>query len=339
MTSVKDVRVETEPTTSRPGTGVFAFSDDYSVFDWGRMPDAISGKGASLCAMGAYTFERLEDEGVSTHYRGVRESGNDRPLQALDEPPTEMAIELVNVPELPYTGDGYDYAAYHEAGGEAVLLPLEIVFRNVVAPGSSLRSRADPSEYGLEGDEWPSEAVPLPEPVVEFSTKFEAQDRYLDEEEAAAIAGPASLSALEDCARAVNDVITDLGEAAGFTHQDGKIECLYHGGDIKVADVAGTFDENRFSREGTQLSKEVIRQYYRQSDPEWVQAVSEAKQAAREGSDPNWRDRVDMAPKPLPEHVLRHVSNMYRAGANAYLGRDRFDAPPLEGVLEHVRRI
>ena len=53
------------------GVGRFRFSDRYSVFDWGEMPDHIDGKGAALCLMGAYCFEQLEQKGVKTHYRGL----------------------------------------------------------------------------------------------------------------------------------------------------------------------------------------------------------------------------------------------------------------------------
>ncbi len=339
MTSVKDVRVDHEPADGRLGEGAFVFSDEYSVFDWGQMPDRLPGKGASLCAMGAYNFERLAEAGVETHYRGVVESGEVMPLGAISEPPREMAIEIARVPDLPHGPDGYDYGAYHAAGGDAVVVPLEIVFRNVVPPGSSLRDRSDPADHDLDFEDWPAEAVELPEPIVEFSTKYEQQDRYLDRQEADRIAGDADIDALEDCAREVNRVITDRADAVGFTHQDGKIECLYHDGQLKVGDVAGTFDENRFSKNDVQLSKEVIRQYYRTRDPQWVKAVKQAKQEALASASPDWRSAVDIGPKPLPEHVLRHVANMYQAGANAYLGRELFDAPDLESVLEHVRGI
>lgn len=38
---------------------LFQFSDDYSVFDWGKMPDTISNKGKSLAVLGAYFFDLL----------------------------------------------------------------------------------------------------------------------------------------------------------------------------------------------------------------------------------------------------------------------------------------
>ncbi|MEZ4537053.1 MAG: phosphoribosylaminoimidazolesuccinocarboxamide synthase, partial [Cyanobacteriota/Melainabacteria group bacterium] len=37
----------------------FEFTDDFSVFDWGKMPDSISKKGLSLALIGAYFFETL----------------------------------------------------------------------------------------------------------------------------------------------------------------------------------------------------------------------------------------------------------------------------------------
>ena len=80
MTSVKQFRVEEPATADNLGRGAFVFTDDYSVFDWGKMPDAVPNKGASLCAMGAANFERLEDAGVPTHYRGVVSGGDVVPL-------------------------------------------------------------------------------------------------------------------------------------------------------------------------------------------------------------------------------------------------------------------
>ncbi len=39
---------------------LFQFTDDYSVFDWGKMPDTIENKGRALAVFGAYFFELLE---------------------------------------------------------------------------------------------------------------------------------------------------------------------------------------------------------------------------------------------------------------------------------------
>jgi len=216
--------------------------------------------------MGAFNFELLEDEGIPTHYRGVADPGRDVdageegetgivPLADATAPPTEMAIDLTQVPDLPYEDPeaGYDYDAFHAAGGENYLVPLEVVFRNRVPVGSSLRRRARPRRFrARRGPRYRRRRVARragrpPEPVVEFSTKYEQQDRYLTRAEADQIAGRADIDALESLARDVNRVVTERAEAAGFVHEDGKIECLYTDGELRVADVVGTFDENRFS--------------------------------------------------------------------------------------------
>ena len=345
MTSVKEFRVAREPTRSDLGRGRFVFTDRYSVFDWGEMPDHVPRKGASLCTMGAFNFEALEAEGIPTHYRGVYGPAvrdGDRPvdLGACADPPTAMAIELTQVPELPYVGDDeYDYDAYHDAAGDNYLIPLEIVFRNAVPVGSSLRSRGSPADYGLDADTWPEGRVDLPEPVVEFSSKYEEQDRYLDRAEADRIAGAADLTTLESVAREVNEVLNRRADERGFRHEDGKIECLYHDGTVTVADVVGTFDENRFAYGGQEVSKEVLRQYYRRTDPEWVEAVSAAKSEARTQGVADWRELCDRAPEPLPESVLDAVSDLYAAGANAYTGTEWFDAPGVDDAVERVREL
>ena len=339
MTSVKEFLVEEEPTTTELGRGRFVFTDDYSVFDWGSMPDEIPGKGASLCTMGAHNFELLDLNHVPVHYEGVVEDGEVVELGEATAPPREMAIELTQVPELPYDGGSYDYDAYHEAAGENYLIPLEIVFRNTVPVGSSLRTRRDPGEFGLDEEEWPDEAVDLPEPVVEFSTKYEEQDRYLGREAADRIAGAGSVDALEELALAVNHIVTQHAADAGFVHEDGKIECLYHRGTVKVADVVGTFDENRFSFDGQEVSKEVVRQYYRRTDPEWVEAVGDAKAAADERGVADWRTLCDVDPDPLSDDVIRAVGDMYAAGANAYTGSEWFDAPAVDEAVDAVREL
>ncbi|WP_049923194.1 phosphoribosylaminoimidazolesuccinocarboxamide synthase [Halopiger djelfimassiliensis] len=339
MTSVKEFRIEDEATADSLGRGSFVFTDDYSVFDWGKMPDEIPDKGASLCSMGAFNFELLEAEGVPTHYRGVVEDGAVVSLEDATAPPREMAIDLTQVPDLPNDGRDYDYEHYHDAAGENYLIPLEIVFRNRVPVGSSLRSRTEPADHGLEMDRWPAEAVDLSEPIVEFSTKYEESDRYLDRDEADAIAGKAVIDDLESLAREVNRIVTERADEAGLDHQDGKIECLYYDGEIRVADVVGTFDENRFSYEGTQLSKEVLRQYHKRTQPEWVQAVEAAKADAKREGVADWKGRCDEQPEPLADSVVETARDMYCAGANAYIGRELFDAPPLSSAIGAVQRL
>src|SRR4030042_759901 len=117
MGSVKDLETVKKPTRSEMGVGRFLFSDRYSVFDWGEMPDHIAGKGAALCLMGAYCFEQLELQGIQTHYRGlVDEKGKAVRFDELKEPSGVMEVAIVNV-YRPKTSvaEGkivHDYSAY-----------------------------------------------------------------------------------------------------------------------------------------------------------------------------------------------------------------------------------
>jgi len=98
MGSVKDLEVIKKPTRDIMGIGRFHFSDRYSVFDWGEMPDHIDGKGEALCIMGAYCFEQLERKGVKTHYRGlVDANGKVVKFKELKQPSSIMEVCLVNV--------------------------------------------------------------------------------------------------------------------------------------------------------------------------------------------------------------------------------------------------
>ncbi len=59
--SVKNIRMIREPKKRSPGRYAFEFTDDYSVFDYGKMPDRIRGKGSAIAMMSAYLFEAMEN--------------------------------------------------------------------------------------------------------------------------------------------------------------------------------------------------------------------------------------------------------------------------------------
>lgn len=339
MTSVTEVRVDTAPTRDTPGRGTLVFSDAYSLFDWGPMPDTIPKTGASRCSMAADTFERLEEAGVPTHYRGLVQGDSVGRLGAADTPPKEMAIDLARVPNLAHADGEYQYDTYHREAGEDYIIPLQVVYRNSIPENATVRSRTDPADHGLDFETWPDEPVVLPNPIVEFTTMFEVTDRSLDREEADRIAGEASLERLEELARAANRVVTDRARSIGLTHLEGRMTCMDNGGTLRIAGVTGTFDENRFRSEGTPVSAEFLRDYYRESDPDWVEAVEDAKIEARVEGEADWRPRCDLGPKPVPDHVITAVSRLYAAGANAYTGQELFDTSSLEAAIAKVQRL
>jgi len=334
MGSVKDLEIDEEPTPEKPGHGVFHFSDRYSVFDWGRMPKNIDKKGEALALMGAHTFEVLQQGGIDTHYKGMGEKGEIKNLDELENPSEKMHVKLVNVIEPEFKEGKYDYTELHNSSVNNYLIPLEIIYRNRIPKGSSARRRYNPKELNLGMEEWPDEPVSLKEPILEASTKLEEQDRYIDDEEAKRISG-ISLDKIYDITGEINQIITERAEKVGLRHDDGKVEFLYSDGEILLGDVAGTFDEARFTFDGVQVSKEVLRQAYKKEQPEWVEEVKEAKEKAKEEGLRDWKKLVDREPGPLGIEDL--VSEMYQAGANEYIGIDFFDVRDFSDVVEDLK--
>jgi len=338
MGSVKDLTVKQKPTKEKTGAGIFTFSDRYSIFDWGEMPDLIPSKGQVLATTGAFNFELLEKKGIKTHYKGLIADGKSVKIDKITAPTNEMSIVLAHKPQVSNQDGKYQYEDLTKRNN--FLIPLEIVFRNYVPIGSSLRKRYQPKELGLEDTSWREEEIKLSKPMIEFSTKLEEQDRYLSQEEAYRISGlsEGKFEELREIANQVNSELTDHAIKRNFKHLDGKIECIFDHGKVAVADVTGTFDENRFSFQDTQISKEVLRQWYKSNDNNWYQEVISAKEQARIDQVSDWKGLVSNKPRPIEPQVKELVANMYQAGANRWLDRDLFDAPNLSQVLEELQQ-
>lgn len=169
---------------ARFGSGnsiLFKYSDAYSVFDWGRMPDLLPHKGESLAVIAADWFEKMErpenwrefskapealalrkanrfgaafmemgeelqSEGLRTHYLGVLpdEASQPTPLKNLKHPPRFLAVKQVSVVKpLSTQIMGRSVPDYFETRISSLprLVPLEVVFRFSCPPGSSLFER------------------------------------------------------------------------------------------------------------------------------------------------------------------------------------------------------
>lgn len=363
MGSVKDLDIAEPASETKSGLGYFTFSDRYSVFDWGEMPDQIENKGRSLTAMAAFNFEGLERRGIRTHYKALVTSEGSpvsfEHLREMSDSPNVMAVEMAVVYhpiERPFTVDGesrieYDYSFFeaNRGGIGNFLIPLEIIFRNGLPLGSSVfkkiekakviedaaeRERALKRIYqGLGLTEEPKPGDMLPRPVMNYTTKLEASDRSLSEDEAYKISGLTveDFMKVAPLALKVNEFITEQAEKTGVSpHWDGKVEMRgFHG--LGIVDVVGTLDENRF---GNLVSKEFLRQWYKKNHPEFVAACEEWSQTGA-----GWQERCPVKPRNLPPEVSTLVSQMYMAGSNRYTQSEIFDAPPLEEVMDRVEQL
>jgi len=345
MGSVKDLEVLKSPTENAMGIGRFHFSDRYSVFDWGEMPDLIKGKGAALCLMGAYCFEKLEERGIKTHYRGlVDKSGKIAKFKELAEPADTMEINLVNVykPEV-YTEDGrlkYDYGKF-TPNLKNYLIPLEIIYRNGLPEGSSIFKRLSQGTVTIKDlglPNYPTLGEKLSKPIFDVSTKLEEADRYLSWEEAKKIAGLTAdeVTNVKATLSSVNDVISQIASGAGLENEDGKIELAFDNKRrLIIVDVVGTLDECRFTYNGIHVSKEIARQFYKRTG--WDKDVEEAKKTAEAKGVKDWRMICKSRPPRLDPQLKVIIAEMYRAAANELTGRKLFDSPSLKEAIEKYR--
>jgi len=340
MGSVKDLTIIKKPTDSELGVGKFTFSDRYSVFDWGEMPDHIPEKGTALNMMAAYNFVELRNTGIPSHFISLY-SGERSDTDDFDpgRPVNTMYVQLTRV--LPIENDYIEFQADHPH----YLLPVEIIFRNGAPKGSSLFRRLDKARgdqakfeallHSLNLTKEPSPGDMFPEPVYDFTTKLESTDRAISYEEAQRISGLSgeAFDALLNLARRTNAFITEKAEQAGLEHFDGKIEAMKFQNDIRLVDVLGTFDENRFMYDGEQVSKEILRQAYKHYQPDWVAELDRAKQEAAAQDDPDWKSYCQRSPEPLPAELITLVSRIYKAGANLYTRQPIFEDVPELGEL------
>ncbi|MBU6475515.1 MAG: phosphoribosylaminoimidazole succinocarboxamide synthase, partial [Alphaproteobacteria bacterium] len=278
--SVKDVR-------GKVGVSpyIFEYSDRYSIYDWGRMPDLLEHKGESLAFLAWFFFDYLGKKGVRHHLLG-RPEGRCLSVQPVDvfKPKDETKNgKLV-----------WDYARYQSRPVNA-LVPLEVIFRFGVPEGSSLLKRtADPSyckEIGRAAA--PQTGDMFAHPVIECSTKLENKDRYISRAQAAEIAGlnAAELANLLKLAADAATHLKDCFDGIGVTLWDGKFEFAFTeekdgARGFMLVDSIGP-DELRLTLDGMHLSKEMLRAQYKNTP--WLAALEKAKALADERGEKDWK--------------------------------------------------
>ncbi len=340
MGSVKDLETLQKPTKNKLGLGRFYFSDRYSVFDWGKMPDEIPNKGKALCIIGAWFFEKLKECGIQNHYNGLVEGDKVFQLKDLKKPSSIMEIKLTRVVKPYLKNDNrYDYSIFSKEEGN-FLIPLEIIFRNYLPENSSLVQRIKKgvvllSQFGLT--QIPPEDKPLDKPILDYSTKLEPTDRYILEREALEISGlkEKEFDDLKNKTNFINKLITEEVSKLGLVHIDGKVEmAIDYKRNIFVVDVIGTPDECRFYLDHFHISKEVARLFYRKTD--WFREINEAKEKDRE----NWKKIVSQDPPPLPVELKNGISELYCSFCNELTQREWFPkSESLKNVLKKIKEI
>lgn len=363
----------------------FEYTDDYSVFDWGKMPDTILNKGRALAALGAFFFQYLEQpaiweslpasknlrkferrwldarwshrlykavlsrHGAPHHCKGLVK-GDGQPAGWADVAGRGVTY-LKALPAAVFRPEPYRLIAetvyYYSRRPVDVprrLIPIEVVFRFGMAPGSSLTRRleANPDYAQTLGlSEQPREGEWFAHPVIELFTKLEPKDRLLSVQEALLISclTPEEFEHMIELAYDTALALYELFAARGIELWDGKFEFITGQEGLMLADSIGP-DELRLVYKGHNLSKEMIRQVYRGSH--WEASLKEAQALAMEmGRPEQWRQiartRLKVEPEPLPADFKSAIDKLYGVIANHVIGEGVFaNHPTLDEFVKTI---
>ena len=346
--SVKNVRGK-----SSDKTLLFEYSDRFSVFDWGEMPDAISEKGKTLAVMGKVFFCYLEkrenwanlfvekeitENFDSTYLDSLKNTSlyekfcqNGLIHHAVLDDSTEwnspyMKVKNIDVhrPKM-ISYNNYDYSDYQKSPVNC-LVPLEVIFRLGLSKENSLSKR-----LGHDLKNWqrfgfnviPASGQMLRTPVIDFSTKLERGDRYLTYNEAQNIAGLTlpEWKNLNTFAQLIGLNLFVLHKKMGFELWDGKIEVAFIEGvegqrEFMLVDSIG-IDELRLLVNGKSFSKEFLREVYKESV--WFKNLEAAKvESKKTGEDFKsiCLNKYHSLPEALPKLALERAVYVYKTYCN-----------------------
>ncbi len=306
------LKVVREPASGAPGIGEFRFTDHYSIYDLGKMPDQLPGKGEATCRIAARNFRELAAQGIPTHYLGS---------------PAHDRIEFQLLQVI------YPQRERIRPGTVGYFVPLQVVFRNRLPPGASVFRRLaggtiTPADLGLDAS--PQPGVQLPRPLIEYMTKLDEMDEYIPRAAARELAGltEMQMKRIEELVLAVNQVLARMAREAALCLADGKLEFGVDGrGELMVVDVAGAPDDTRYLLGERHVSKQVLRDCYegtglRQQVRQW------AVQGRPAGARPS--------PPSLGPLRIGIVADMYQALCERWVQSRIWGAPDLEAVMHRL---
>jgi phosphoribosylaminoimidazole-succinocarboxamide synthase len=267
----------------------FVFTDQISVFDK-IIPVSIPHKGETLCRESAFWFQIAKEMGIRTHFRELVASNR-------------MRVARVDVIA--------DYSKINSATRN-YLIPLEFVVRYYVA--GSLMDRISsgilkPEDLGFRPGHVVGYGEKLDEPYFELTTKLEKVDRHLSFDEAMRISGlrEDEMEEIRKTILRIDEKIQQEVDERNLIHVDGKKEFAFDKDRrLMVVDTFGTADEDRWwdaeaysNGNVVELSKEFVRQYYRQTG-----YYSRLEQARKSG-----QPEPDIPP--LPPDLVQRTSDLY----------------------------
>ncbi len=339
-TSVKKISIIREPTATEYGIADFEFRPVFSVFDYGTIEPPVPLDNSTVNLMLGFNFEILKEHGVESHYfslvtkEGEEISAKDAVLRGIA--PTIARFKYVNrvMPEF-IEGEGrWDYSMFENPENNNYVHPIEFISRNDLPEASSVWKRVRKGtltlkDLGLpedfkQGDSVPANLIPL----LDYSTKFEPDDRYLTPGQAKQLLGISDerFSGINATTIKASKEMTAYAMSRGFERDDGKVEyiTLVEGGIQKdiLGDAVCTWHEDRLTVYGLGISKQRIRDEVKILNPKWYEDIEKAKEQAKKEGKKDFRDLMDRSIvyiSPSPE-FFEAINTLFRAGINQWVG-------------------
>ncbi len=247
----------------------------------------------------------LEDcvkNGAKTHHGGMvdAQSGEVVTAGAPENPSTFNVVrryQIIKPPQVRlFNNHMFDYSEYPSVDGNVI--PLECIVRFGVTSGSSVfrkygamnekEKKAFEAELGVPE---PLEAWKMVKsPILDFTSKYEPEDRAVSKQEAMLMSGVDAATFLNIGKMAVLGawVVRNLVESMGLNLWDIKWEFAKDGDDLVFVDTidtdsiraTGMLDHNG-DRFIVHVNKQAMRDYYKIAHSEWLAGINEAKSESK----------------------------------------------------------
>ena len=247
-------------------------------------------------------FKHFLRSGASTHHLGMVDMTTGEVVKGKfpDNPGPYVVVnkyKVIRPLRISYqTQHLWDYSPYH--GADHYVVPLEVIVRFGITPGSSIFRKYQKlsqeqkekylAELCLQKEMQPWQKLPIA--LVDFTTKYEPEDRNLSLQEALYICSANGQTLLNIIRMALlgATLVSEFFRHLGLKLWDLKWEIAKHGGNLLFVDTIDT-DSVRVTGKikyagnsyHVHFNKQSMRDYYKLLHPDWTEAIDLAKAEAR----------------------------------------------------------
>jgi len=355
-TSVKEISVVKLADNKNHGIADFKYKPVFSVFDIGTINPPIELDNTTINIMQAYNFELLKEYNIDSHYIGLIDH-NENIISAKEaienKTKTDLCrVKLVNRIMPDYTNNKWDYSKFKNLEYNNYVLPLEFISRNSLPSSSSVWLRVknkelNLKELGLEDNFKIGDKVPeAKQPILDYSTKFEPDDRYINKDEAKNILGidDKNFNYINETTKKISKIMTDYASSRGFTREDGKIEYIKLDNETTVvADAVCTWHEDRLiSKQGLNISKQLIRDKIKKLNSEWYENIIVSKELAKKEGHADFRTLMNKKISYISPDInfFESLNNLFRAATNMWINNKYYNlySEKNEGLEANLNR-